>query len=62
MKTTEEQPLYPDWICLTCGCEHGHGMPKGHIATWHKGKCDICNLEVEVTEPRDFRHLKKWPL
>lgn len=53
---------YPDWVCKTCGDKFGRGMPKGHIATWHIAKCDICNEEVEVTEPRDFRHLKKWPI
>lgn len=53
---------YPDWICHTCGQEFGRGMPEGHVATWHVGKCGICNKQTEVTEPRDFRHLKKWPL
>lgn len=53
---------YPDWVCLTCGEKFGRGMPEGHIATWHVDKCGICNQEVEVTEPRDFRHLKKWPI
>jgi rRNA maturation protein Nop10 len=37
-------------------------MPRGHIATWHFGKCDVCGATTEVTEPRDFKHLKQWPL
>jgi hypothetical protein len=62
MKTNEENPPYPDWVCLTCGLEHGHGMPHGHVATWHEDTCGICGRTDSVTEPRDFRHLKKWPL
>jgi hypothetical protein len=57
----KEQP-YPDWVCLTCGQEHGKGMPEGHVATWHLDICGICGLHTEVTEPRDFKHMKKWPL
>jgi len=53
---------YPDWVCLTCGEKFGRGMPDGHVATWHIDKCGICNQEVEVTEPRDFCHMKKWPI
>lgn len=55
-------PPYPDWVCEPCGQEFGRGMPEGHVATWHIGKCGICHKQTEVTEPRDFRHLKKWPL
>lgn len=53
---------YPDWICLSCGQTYGHGMPDGHVATWHRGECEICHEKTSVTEPRDFRHLRKWPL
>lgn len=51
---------YPDWICKTCGCLHGNrpaGNPYG--ATWHTNKCGICGEATEVTEPRDFGHLKE---
>jgi hypothetical protein len=24
--------------------------------------CGVCGRRAEVTEPRDFRHLKKWPI
>jgi hypothetical protein len=55
-------PWYPDWICRPCGETHGRGMPKGHVATWHEGFCNICGKPASVTEPRDFGHLKKWPI
>jgi hypothetical protein len=52
---------YPEWICATCGCLHGNNpTPTPHFATWHYGKCGICGaFAVEVTEPRDFGHLRK---
>lgn len=49
---------YPNWICRSCGVKHGKRKTTGIIATWHIGTCDICNAEREVTEPRDFWHLK----
>jgi hypothetical protein len=55
-------PDYPDWICKSCGDAYGKGMPEGHLATWHQGECDICHERTLVTEPRDFKHLKQWPL
>jgi hypothetical protein len=55
-------PPYPEWICQTCGDEHGRGMPEGLISTWHQGQCDVCFKQTAVTEPRDFRHLKQWPI
>ena len=55
-------PPYPDWICAPCGQAHGRGMPAGHIATWHEGICDICRRSASVTEPRDYGHLRAWPI
>ncbi len=55
-------PAYPDWICQSCGETYGKGMPEGHLATWHQNECGLCNDYTAVTEPRDFKHLKKWPL
>jgi hypothetical protein len=55
-------PPYPAWICLPCGEKHGRGMPEGHVATWNVQPCGICGDDTWVTEPRDFRHLKKWPI
>jgi ribosomal protein L37AE/L43A len=52
---------YPDWICAECGRKHGkrpEGNPYG--ATWHIDECGICGTGgVEVTEPRDFGHLRE---
>lgn len=50
---------YPDWICSECGKLHGkrpEGNPYG--ATYHQGTCGVCKKEKEVTEPRDFGHLR----
>lgn len=51
---------YPDWICNDCGRAHGkrpEGNPYG--ATYHMGKCGICGEDREVTEPRDWGHLRE---
>jgi hypothetical protein len=50
---------YPQWICRDCGVKHGKKQINGHVSTWHNGTCDICKAEREVTEPRDFGHLKE---
>jgi hypothetical protein len=55
-------PKYPAWICRPCGERHGRRTPKGHVSTWHEDICGICGNVTEVSEPRDFGHLKKWPL
>jgi hypothetical protein len=55
-------PPYPAWICRPCGEAYGRGMPADHISTWHQGVCGICDQETSVTEPRDYKHLKKWPI
>jgi len=47
---------YPRWICNDCGSKHGRRLPD--IATWHQGKCDLCQQVASVTEPRDFGHLR----
>ena len=57
-----EQFPYPEWICRPCGEAHGRGMPAGHVSTWHEDPCGICGKVTSVTEPRDFGHLKKWPI
>lgn len=51
---------YPDWICNSCGSLYGKrpdGNPYG--ATYHLDACDICGLHGDVTEPRDFGHLRE---
>jgi hypothetical protein len=57
-----DRPPYPDWICRICGSAHGIGMPAGHVSTWHIGPCGICGQFTSVTEPRDYGHLREWPL
>lgn len=55
---------YPTWICDPCGMRYGKWYqpeaiaPKLHCATYHIGKCDLCNSkDIPVTEPRDYGHL-----
>jgi len=55
-------PHYPDWICAPCGKAYGRGAPENHISTWHTDTCGVCGKVTSVTEPRDFGHLKKWPI
>ena len=57
-----KSPRYPDWICHQCGRKHGRGWPKDHVATFHAGTCDICGQSASVTEPRDYGHLRAWPI
>ena len=47
---------YPAWICHTCGERHGNRECR--MTTWHKGVCEVCGKQAEVTEPRDYGHLK----
>lgn len=47
---------YPAWICYECG--EKHGRRECGIATWHPDECGICGKFTNVTEPRDFGHLK----
>jgi hypothetical protein len=49
---------YPKWTCLPCGEEHG--TKQRAVSCWHYGKCDVCETNAEVTEPRDFGHFNKW--
>jgi hypothetical protein len=49
---------YPQWSCWECGTKHG--TKKERIATWHFGKCDVCNQNKNVTQPRDFGHFQNW--
>lgn len=54
-------PAYPSWICRPCGKKHGK-KPKGQIGSWHAGTCGVCGKSADVTQPRDFGHLKAWPI
>jgi rubrerythrin len=62
LEKVREQLPYPAWICRPCGEAHGRGMPAGHASTWHEDPCGVCGKVTSVSEPRDFGHLKKWPI
>jgi hypothetical protein len=58
-----KQRPYPSWTCAPCGNKHGSRskkFPSNHTATWHYGKCDVCEKNAFVTEPRDFGHFPRW--
>lgn len=55
---TNNKPNYPTWICQPCGIKYGKRTSIG-VATWHLDTCDICGNTDQVTEPRDFGHLKE---
>ncbi len=47
---------YPAWVCGECAEEAGGRMPEGHLATFHHGRCGVCEKKAAVTELRDFRY------
>jgi len=55
-------PPYPAWICRPCGFAHGRFPSQDRVSTYHGGTCGICGEHTSVTEPRDFGHLRKWPI
>jgi hypothetical protein len=48
---------YPAWVCSPCGETWGRRPVNPH-ATWHPDTCGLCGRETEVTEPRDYGHLR----
>ncbi len=60
VKTLEEvgagdHDYYPAVVCSSCGAKYGRR--RCGVATWHAGKCGICGIDADVTDPRDFGHL-----
>jgi hypothetical protein len=53
---------YPDWICRPCGWAYGRFPSEDRISCWHEDTCNICGEVTACTEPRDFGHLRQWPL
>jgi len=49
---------YPSWACNGCGTKHGRKVPK--VASWHYGKCDVCEKNHHVAKPRDLGHFPNW--
>jgi len=45
--------VYPVWVCRDCGLEASGGKCFS-LSTYHVNKCDVCEQEKAVTEPRDF--------
>ena len=43
--------------CSTCGEQYGTPRP-GCSTMWH-GVCDVCGLELAVTETRDWGYLQR---
>jgi len=44
------QPIF--WICHDCGIKHGTRVPRD--ATYHHGRCDVCEKATTVTQGRDY--------
>jgi hypothetical protein len=53
---------YPDWICRPCGFAYGRFPHTYRVSTYHQDTCGICGEFTTCTEPRDFGHLRQWPL
>jgi hypothetical protein len=53
---------YPDWICRPCGFAYGRFPGQDRVSTYHQDTCGICGEFTACTEPRDFGHLRQWPL
>lgn len=58
--------LQPDWVCTDCGRQWGlwwdggeYAGPAKHCATFHNGKCGVCDKKKSVTEARDYGYLKE---
>lgn len=50
---------YPALVCLDCGNKYARRpMPDNHVCSVHVDICGVCGKEKEVTEPRDFGHLR----
>jgi hypothetical protein len=45
---------YPAWVCGECAVANQGTWPKGHIATFHSGRCGWCGEIRAVTQPRDY--------
>jgi hypothetical protein len=54
---TDKLKPYPSLVCQECGSKASKRGQKS-ISCWHEGKCDICEKEKSVTEPRDFFYPK----
>lgn len=53
----EKSASYPAWVCWDCGKQYGKRVP--WLSTWNVDTCGVCGETKDVTEPRDFGHLKE---
>lgn len=53
--SSADPDYYPAFVCSSCGAKYGRR--RCGVATWHAGKCGICGIDADVTDPRDFGHL-----
>lgn len=42
------------YLCGDCADENGGKWPKGHVATFHAGKCNICGKEASLCCATDY--------
>lgn len=47
----------PGYICTECAEGNGCTWPEEHMATWHEGTCDFCELTADVCHSTDWG----WP-
>jgi hypothetical protein len=53
---------YPWWICRPCGFAYGRFPCQDRVSTYHTDTCGICGEVTACSEPRDFGHLREWPI
>ena len=58
MKPVKIKDDYPVWVCDDCAKSAGGKWPRGHLGTFHLGRCGVCGEMKDVTEPRDWGYPK----
>jgi hypothetical protein len=61
-KLTLVNSPYPAWVCRPCGFAYGRFPGQDRVSTYHTDTCGICGEVTACSEPRDFGHLRQWPL
>lgn len=47
---------YPTQVCTPCAKENKAKWPDGHVAGFWQGICDVCEKDMVVTAPRDWKY------
>lgn len=55
--TADGPPEGVGYICCDCVWRLGGLWPKGHVATWHEGECDVCHERKSLANIGDW----DWP-